>query len=165
MTTPISIEQSRAIPVDIQHAFDGTLPAPLTSLFCRRYAVLPPIKQVRGQHGTWGQVGQVRTVVTSDGGTIREMLTDVDAPRSFSYQLSDITGPMRPLVEEIDGCWEFAPKGTGTLITWRWTLQPRNLGAPLMPLIIKMWRNYARQALEQLSELLLTAEASEPTSS
>ena len=155
MATPISVEQSRAIPVDVQHAFDGTLPISLPTIFCRRYALLPPIKEVRGQVGTWGQVGQVRTVVTSDGGTMREVLTDVDAPHSFSYQLSDITGPMRPLVESIEGRWEFTSKGTGTLITWRWTLHPRGVGAPFMPLLVKMWLRYAKQSLEQLSELLL----------
>lgn len=155
MTTPVRVEQSRAIPVDVERTFDVTLSAPLTTIFCRRYALLPPVKEVRGQNGTWGQVGQVRVVVTADGGTMRETLTDVDAPHSFSYQLSDVTGPMRPLVDSIEGSWEFAPKGTGTLITWRWTLHPRRFGAPFMPLIIKMWRSYARKALEQLSELLL----------
>jgi hypothetical protein len=86
---------------------------------------------------------------------MREVLTDVDAPHSFSYQLSDITGPMRPLVESIEGRWEFTSKGTGTLITWRWTLHPRGVGAPFMPLLVKMWLRYAKQSLEQLSELLL----------
>jgi hypothetical protein len=159
MATPSSVEQSRAIPVEVQRAFDGTLSIPLPAIFSRRYALLPPIKQVRGQIGTWGQVGQVRTVVTSDGGTMREVLTDVDAPHSFSYQLTDITGPMRPLVDSIEGRWEFTSKGTGTLITWRWTLHPRGLGTLFMLPIIKMWLSYAKQALEQLSELLLAPEA------
>ena len=161
MATPISVEQSRAIPVTVEHAFEGTLPVSLPTIFCRRYVVLPPIKEVRGQIGTWGQVGQIRTVVTSDGGTIREQLTDVDAPHSFSYQLSGITGPMRPLVDSIDGRWIFTSKGTGTLITWRWTLHPTALGAPLMPLITKMWLNYAKQSLEELSGSLLLAEGPE----
>ncbi len=161
MATTISVEQSRAIPVTVQRAFNGTLPVSLPAIFCRRYVLLPPIKEVRGQVGTWGQVGQIRTVVTSDGGTMREQLTDVDAPHSFSYQLSEITGPMRPLVDRIDGRWEFTSKGTGTLITWRWTLHPQGIGAPLMPLITRMWINYAKQSLEQLSELLLAAELPE----
>jgi Polyketide cyclase / dehydrase and lipid transport len=161
MATSISVEQSRAIPVDVQHGFDGTLPIPLSTIFCRRYALLPPIKEVRGQIGTWGHVGQVRTVVTSDGGTMREVLTEVDRPHSFSYQLSDITGPMRPLVDTIDGRWEFTSKGTGTLITWRWTLHPRGVGALLMPLILRMWLGYAKQSLEQLSDLLLAAESTD----
>ena len=158
MATPVLVEQSRAVPVEVQHAFDGTLTIPLPTIFCRRYALLPPVKEVRGQTGTWGQMGQVRTVVTSDGGTMRELLTTIDAPHSFSYQLSKITGPMRPLVDTIEGQWDFTSKGTGTLIMWRWTLHPSRLGAPFMPLITKMWRNYAKQSLEHLSELLLETD-------
>jgi Polyketide cyclase / dehydrase and lipid transport len=158
---PRAVEQSRAIPVDIQRAFAVTLPVPLTTIFCRRFALLPPIKEVRGQEGPWGQVGQMRVVVTTDGGTMRERLADVNAPHSFAYRLSDITGPMRPLVASIEGRWEFVPAGTGTLITWRWTLHPRTLGSPFIPLISRMWRSYARQALEQLSDLLLMDEPPE----
>ena len=47
------------------------------------------------------------------------------------------------------------------MITWRWTLHPRGIGSLFMPLIIKMWLSYAKQALEQLSELLLAPELPE----
>ena len=153
-----TVEHSRAVPIELESAFAGTLPIRLTDIFCRRYLLLPPIKAVRGQDGRWGQVGQSRTVVTADGGTMREVLTAVDAPHSFSYRLSELTGPLRPIVESIDGRWEFAPLGTGTVITWRWTLHPRGLGTALLPLITSMWRGYARQALELLSGQLLTTE-------
>jgi hypothetical protein len=155
MATPITMESSRAIPVGLQQAFEGTLPLPLTTIFSRRFALLPPIKEVRDQHGAWGQSGQSRMIITSDGGTMRELLIDVQPPHWFSYRLTDITGPLRPLVESVDGWWEFAPKGTGTEITWRWTLHPRHAGAVILPLITMMWRGYARQALELLSEQLL----------
>lgn len=155
----ISVEQSRAIPIELHRAFDRTLPMPLTAIFSRRYALLPPVKLVRGQDGVWGQVGQSRTVVTTDGGTMREQLTEVDAPRSFSYRLTDISGPMRPLVDTIDGCWEFASQGTGTLITWRWILHPKGLGTGILRPIAAMWRGYAWQALELLSEQLLAEDS------
>jgi hypothetical protein len=107
----------------------------------------------------WGHVGQSRTVVTTDGGTMRELLTEVDAPHSFGYRLSDISGPMRPLVDSIDGRWEFVTQGTGTLITWRWTLHPKGLGAYVMRPITLMWRAYAGQALGLLSEQLIAADS------
>ena len=154
-----TVEQSRVIPAELQRSFNITLPVPLTDIFSRRYGLLPPVKEVRGQDGVWGQVGQSRTVVTTDGGTMREVLTDVDAPHSFDYRLSDISGPLRPLVDTIDGRWEFAPQDAGTLITWRWTLHPKGVGAVVMPLITPMWRGYARQALELLSELLLATDS------
>lgn len=156
---PITVEQSHAIAVEPKRAFDLTLPVPLTAIFSRRYVLLPPVREVRGQDGVWGRVGQSRIVVTTDGGTMRELLTEVDSPHSFSYRLSDITGPLRPLVDGIDGRWEFTTRGTGTVITWRWTLHPTGLGARVMPLVTRMWRGYARQALELLSEHLLAADA------
>jgi hypothetical protein len=161
MASPVTFESSRAIPVGLQQAFEGTLPLPLTTIFSRRFVLLPPIKEVRDQHGAWGQSGQSRMIITSDGGTMRELLTDVQSPHWFSYRLTDITGPLRPLVESIDGRWEFALKGTGTEITWRWTLHPRRAGAVMLPLITMMWRGYARQALELLSEQLLARWSSE----
>jgi hypothetical protein len=156
MATTI-VEQSRGIPIEPHRAFDATLPIPLMTIFSRRYGLLPPIKEVRGQEGKWGQVGQSRMVVTTDGGTMRELLTEVDSPNSFSYTLSEISGPMRPLVDSIEGRWEFTPHDTGTLITWRWTLHAKLLGTCVMPLITLMWRGYARQALELLSQQLLAA--------
>ncbi len=163
MNTPITVEHSRAIPVGLRQAFEATLPIPLTEIFARRFGLLPPIKEVREQQGAWGQPGQSRMVVTSDGGTMRELLTDVQAPHFFSYRLSEITGPLRPLVDSIDGRWEFARRGTGTEITWRWTLYPRGVGAVILPLITMMWRGYARQALELLAEQLLAPGSSGET--
>ena len=90
---------------------------------------------------------------------MRELLTEVDAPHSFSYRLSDISGPMRPLVTAIDGRWEFAARGTGTLVTWRWMLHPKGLGAGVLRPIALMWRGYARQALELLSDQLLEVDS------
>jgi hypothetical protein len=155
----ITVEQSRAIPIELQRAFELTLPISLIAICSRRYGLLPPVKEIRGQDGTWGEVGQTRTVVTADGGTMRELLTEVDAPYSFGYRLSEISGPMRPLVSSIDGRWEFATEGTGTSITWRWTLYPKQLGAGVLRPVASMWRGYARQVLELLSEQLLAADS------
>jgi Polyketide cyclase / dehydrase and lipid transport len=155
----VTVEQSRAIPIEPRRAFERTLPISLTAICSRWYGLLPPVKEVRGQDGIWGEVGQSRTVVTADGGTMRELLTDVDLPHSFGYRLGEISGPRRPLVSSIDGRWEFAPMGTGTLVTWRWTLYPKGLGtAPLRP-IASMWRGYARQVLELLSDQLLATDS------
>lgn len=159
MPTPLTVTQTRAVPIEPRQAFAQTLPLPLPTIFCRRYALLPPVSEVRGQHGHWGMPGQSRTVVTSDGGTMHELLLDVDAPRSFSYRLSDITGPLRPLITSVDGRWEFAPCGTGTMITWRWTLHPTPAGVIALPVVRRMWPGYARQALEQLSGQLLAGAA------
>jgi hypothetical protein len=156
MTTPLRIDYSRAIPVAPQEAFDRVLPMPLTDIFTRRYAVLPPIREVREQDGAWGTVGQRRRIVLADGGTMHEQLTEVEVPLAFGYRISEVTGAMRPLIAAVDGRWSFAPVGTGVRVTWAWTLHPASsVSALALPTFGRLWRGYARQALERVEELLL----------
>ena len=153
---PVVMEYSRAIPVDVATAFDRTLPIALPTLFRRWYGPISPIKEIRDQVGQWDSVGQTRTVVQVGGGRMREELTLLDRPHAFGYTLSAITGPLSPLVDHIEGQWRFAPVGTGTRVTWHWVVHPKSRASALaMPAFAALWRGYARQALEQLSDELL----------
>jgi len=155
MAGPLTVEQSRAIPVGVEDAFNRTLPLPLPTLFRHRYGPIPPIKAVRDQDGEWGTVGQSRTVMLVGGGSMREELTSVAPPRSFSYTLTEIAGPLAPLVSRVEGEWSFAAADTGSTVTWRWTIHPRYaLTAPMLPVFGRLWRGYARRALEELSKQL-----------
>src|SRR4051794_31233422 len=152
----LQLAASRTYPVPFERAFDELLTTPLPELFARRYAALPPIREVRDQTGEWGTVGQTRTIVLADRGTLRETLVSVDRPRSFGYRISDVTGPMKPLASSIDGLWTVEEAGTGVRITWAWTLHPASAAAGLlMPAFARMWRGYARQALDELEPILV----------
>jgi hypothetical protein len=151
----VHLSQSRAVPVPVAEAFDRVLVHPPPDLFSRRMLAIPPIREVRDQDGTWGRVGQTRTIVTSDGGTMRETLTSVERPDHFGYTLGDLHGPMKPLVERVEGRWSFEPAGTGTRITWAWDVTPTGPGRLAMPVFGRMWRGYARQALEEIESVLL----------
>lgn len=151
----VTLSESRAVPVPVEEAFDRVLPHPLTEIFHRRRLAIPPIRAVRGQDGEWGTVGQTRTIATSDGGTLLETLTSVDRPHGFGYTITDVRGPMKPLVASADGRWSFEPAGTGTRITWTWELTPTAAGRLVMPAFGAMWRGYARQALEEVEAILL----------
>jgi Polyketide cyclase / dehydrase and lipid transport len=156
MAQPLVVEQSRAIPVTSEAAFNGTVPMPLPTLFRRWYGPIPPIKSVVDQTGDWDAVGKTRTVVLTGGGSMREQLTSYDPPRSFGYMLSDVKGPMAPLVSRVEGLWSFEPAGTGTRVTWQWTIHPRSaLSAPVLPVFGRLWLGYARQSLEELSNQLM----------
>ena len=156
MAEPLRVEQSRTIPMAQEDVFRDMVPMPLPKLFRRWYGPIPPIKETRDQTGDWDAVGQTRTVVLVGGGSMREQLTQFDPPRSFGYTLSDIRGPLAPLVGHVDGAWIFSPIGAGTAVTWRWTIHPRSgLTAPLLPIFGKLWKGYARQSLEELSRQLL----------
>ncbi|EHI14371.1 SRPBCC family protein [Mycolicibacterium thermoresistibile] len=154
---PLNLEQSRAIPVDVETAYHGTMSLPLPTLFRHRYGPIPPVAATHNETGGWGAAGDTRTVALTGGGTMHEELTRVDPPRSFEYHLSRITGPLSPLVHHIDGRFRFEPVGTGTEVTWRWALHPRSvLATPVLPVFARLWRGYARRALEVLSDELLT---------
>lgn len=156
MAQPVVVEQSRAIPVAPADAFAKTLPIPLPVLFSHWYGPIPPIKAVHGQDGDWATVGQTRDVALVGGGGMRETLTSVDPPQSFGYTLADVRGAMAPLIDHVEGMWIFTPHGTGTNVTWRWTLHPRSaLSARALPVFARIWRGYAKQALETLSDQLL----------
>ncbi|MGH3445053.1 MAG: SRPBCC family protein [Nocardioidaceae bacterium] len=158
MTQPLVVSQARSYPVPPDKAFVVALETPLEQIFTRRFAAMPPIREVRGQDGAWGTVGQTRTIVTSDGGRLTEELTSVDRPDSFGYGLRVISGPMKPLVSSVEGRWSFAEAGTGCTVTWAWTVHPAtDLAARMMPVFGWMWRGYARAALGQLEGILLNA--------
>lgn len=156
MTTPLVVQYARTFPVSVEQAFNYVLPMPLERIFERRFGPLPPIRGVEGQEGVWGTVGQSRTIKLSDGGTMREELTKVDAPREFGYRITDLTGPMKPLAASVEGRWAFEAAGTGVRITWGWTVHPASSVAELaMPLFGWLWRGYARQSMESLETRLL----------
>ena len=91
---------------------------------------MPPVREVRGQDGVWGTVGQTRTIATTDGGTLLETLTTVDRPHRFGYVLTDVHGPMRPLVRRVEGVWSVSPENGGSRIGWAWTLLPDRRAGP-----------------------------------
>lgn len=123
-------------------------------LLPRRYGPFPPIKTVQGQT-RWARAGDSRTIVPVGGGSMRETLTDVEAPASFGYVITEIAGPMSLLVDHIDGLWTFTENGGGTRVSWRWTLHPTSaLTAPVVTVLGWLWPGYARQALESLSRYL-----------
>jgi len=156
MAKPIVVEQSRAIPVAVSDAFAKTLPMPLPTLFNRWYGPIPPIKAVHDQIGEWSTEGQTRNIALVGGGGMRETLTKVDAPHAFGYTISDVKGAMSPLIDHVEGLWSFSPSGTGTKVTWQWTLHPKSaLTAPALPVFARIWKGYAAQALGTLSDYLL----------
>ena len=155
MAEPVHVEQSHTYPVGVEHAFDVVLSTPLPEVFGRRYAAIPAIREVRGQDGAWGTVGQTRTIVLADGGTMREVLTRVDRPRGFGYSITDITGPMKLLAASADGLWTFDAAGSGVEVTWAWEVRPASsVAALVMPVFARFWRGYARRAMQELEALL-----------
>lgn len=143
------------VEVEPARAFDGLMAARLPELFGHRYAAFPAVREVTGEPQDWGTVGQSRTIVLADGGSLRETLTWVERPRSYAYVLDDIHGRLRPFVSTVDGAWSVTPTETGAHIEWAWTLHPQTSPARLtMNVIGRMWKGYADRALAELETIL-----------
>jgi Polyketide cyclase / dehydrase and lipid transport len=155
MPSPVTLRASRAVPVPVAEAYAAVLPMPLPRIFSRRYLALPPIREVRDQDGEWGTVGQTRTIVLADGGTMVETLTSVTPGASFGYDIAPTSGALKPLVTGAQGMWSFAPAGNGVEVSWQWVLTPTRAGTLVMPALGRMWQGYARQALEEVEQALL----------
>jgi hypothetical protein len=156
MSHSIAVEQSRAIPVALDDAFAKTMAISLPELFNRWYGPIPPIKAIRGQTGQWNSVGETREIVLAGGGGMQEKLTLVDPPRAFGYTIDSLRGPLSPLIDHVEGLWSFGPSGTGTQVTWKWTLYPRSIfTTPLVLGFAQIWRGYAGNALATLSDYLV----------
>lgn len=124
-------------------------------VFGRWYGPFPAIRKLVNENGTWGTVGQTRTLKMSGGGSTVEELTKVDAPHYFAYHVGNIKGPLSLVAKGIDGEFEFAPTDTGTEATWRWKVSPRSgLTRPAVTALLPFWRGWARQSLEELSNTL-----------
>lgn len=158
MPSPLVMSCSRTYPAAPEQAFDAVLLEPLERIFNRRYKVIPRIRGAEDQDGTWGHAGQTRTVRLADGNLMHEELTRVDRPHAFGYTITGITGPMKPLASEVHGVWSFDPAGTGTRVTWQWTMHPASrLVVPALPVFRRLWLGYAGQALQRLEEILVPA--------
>lgn len=154
--TTVTLSASAVVAVPVDDAFDRVLPHPLPEIFRHRRLAIPPITEVRGQEGEWGRVGQSRTIVTADGGTLLETLTTVDRPDRFDYTIATMSGPMKLLVRQAEGSWAFESTADGTRITWTWVLTPTAVGRVAMPAFGAMWRGYARQALAEVDRILVS---------
>jgi hypothetical protein len=150
------VDASRLVAVEPTQAFDRLIAAPLPEIFSRRFAAFPAVREVNDEPEVWGTVGQTRTIVLTDGATLRETLTAVDRPHGYSYLLDDLHGPLKPFVRTIDGAWTVTPEGTGARIGWSWTLHPKAPPARLtMNVMARMWKGYAERGLAEVETILM----------
>ena len=152
----LHVAESRVVPGAPDAVFATVIAHPLPDLFRHRHVVMPPIKATSGESGTWGDhVGQTRTIHLADGGSLQERLTELGPPAHFGYEISQIRGPMKPLVSRAEGRWSFVASGEGTSVTWEWTLHTTNeVNDRLLPVIGVFWHGYAKKALAEVERVV-----------
>jgi hypothetical protein len=119
--------------------------------FYPKYGLLPAVVEVRDQTGAWDAPGQSRTLILGDGSTVVERLRVVDAPRRFSYQLTDFTGFFGELVAFADAEWDFDASIEGTRIRWTYTFHAQPKRGWVVRLIVRLlWSRYMKRVLPGL---------------
>lgn len=148
------VEYSRTFPVPVDEAYAVVVPVPLEEVLGKRHLAIPGVAEVV-QEGVWGrEVGQRRTLHFTDGGRTTEVLTVLEAPDRFGYELADTTGPMKLLISGVDGLWSFVADGAGTRITWSWEIRPTLVGRVAMPVFARMWPGMAATCFDHLADKL-----------
>lgn len=119
--------------------------------FYPKWGVLPAVIEVRDQTGPWDAAGQTRTLVLSDGGTLRETLTSAEAPL-FAYDLARFTGFFGRLVAGARSEWRVAPEGDGSSIAWTYAFTPlRGRGLIVGAIVRFAWGPYMRRVLPRIA--------------
>ncbi len=153
MAAPFLVSESATLTVPPDVAYDALMAAPLEEILGFRTGVIPAITGCSGQDGAWGTVGKTRVIEMADGGRALETLVRADRPSDYRYRISEVRGPMRPLVKGIDGRFAFEAASSGSRVTWSWDLHPTNAVTRLgMPLLGFFWHRSARKMFDRLAE-------------
>ena len=121
------------------------------SRFYPKFGPIPAIVRVEDQTGAWDGVGQSRKLILSDGGTLIERLEVVDAPRRFTYRLTNFTGFFGTLVAFAEAEWDFDASIEGTRVRWTYTYhaQPKR-GWIVRLVVVLFWGRYMKRVLPGL---------------
>ena len=119
--------------------------------FYPRFGIIPATVAVRDQSGPWKTVGQTRTLVLSDGGSVVETITDVVEPTFFAYELTNFRKLFKVLVDHARAEWTFTTVDGRTLVSWTYEFFPRKRWGWLLGIIVsRAWEPYMRTVLPEI---------------
>jgi hypothetical protein len=126
-----------------------SIATPLTPVgFYPRFGPLPAVIEVRDQTGEWDAVGQTRTLMLSDGGSVVEHTSEVVRPGFFAYELTDFQKLFGKIVSGARAEWRFREVAGGTSIRWTYTFTALPGRRWLLAAIVgNLWAPYMRRVL------------------
>ncbi len=120
--------------------------------FYSKFGPLPAVTGVRDQTGDWRSVGQTRTLLLSDGGSVVETITNADSPVLFAYELTEFQKLFGMLVSSARAEWHFEPSPAGTSIRWTYEFHAKRGRGWFVGLIVKLfWAPYMRRVLPPIA--------------
>ena len=120
--------------------------------FYPKFGPLPAVTVVQDQTGVWDAVGQTRTLLLSDGGSVVETITDYRRGEFFAYELTEFQKLFGKLVSGARAEWSFSnvqlEAGPGTRIDWTYTFFPKPGAGLIVAAIVSLfWGPYMRRVL------------------
>lgn len=121
--------------------------------FYPRFGPLPAVVEVTDVSGPFDVVGSHRMLHLSDGGTVTETVTAVDAPRFHGYRLTGFTGVFGRIVDHAEAEWRFVPEGASAArIRWSYTFIANNGRGWIVRAIVRLfWAPYMRRVLPPIA--------------
>jgi len=139
--------------VSLEHTWNVAVPLAPPG-FYPKFGPLPAVTEVRNQSGAWDAVGQTRTLLLSDGGSVVETITDYRRGEFFGYELTEFQKLFGKLVSGARAEWSFSAvpagtgSGTGTRIHWTYRFFPKRGTALVVSAIVALfWAPYMRRVL------------------
>lgn len=115
------------------------------------WGILPAVVEVRDATGAWDAAGQTRTLVLSDGGSVRETLRAVTFP-DFAYDLTRFTGLFGALVASARAEWRVTGDRSASTIAWTYAFTARPGRGFLVAAIVRLaWAPYMRRVLPAIA--------------
>ncbi len=151
MTTFTSAAAEAVVQTTPKRAWEVSGPIDATR-FYPKFGPLPAVTEVRNQTGAWDAVGQTRTLLLSDGGSVVETITDADSPTLFAYELSDFQKLFGRLVSGARAEWRFERVGSGTRIRWTYEFHALAGRGWIVGLIVRLfWARYMKRVLPPIA--------------
>lgn len=151
---PVSVTVRQSVQGTPERAFGVVIPVDLPEIF-RGYGPLPAVVGTRHQVGDWDAAGDTRVVLLKGGGVMVEELTRVERPGRCEYRVRPTKGPLRLVVEHIDGRFLFEPATDGgAVIDWTYSFVAKRGRRALLVPLAPLWRRYATQILQRAAVLI-----------
>ena len=120
--------------------------------FYPKSGLLPAVRAVRGQSGSWDTVGRTRMLILSDGGHVIETITDTGSPTYFAYNLSEFQKLFGMLVVGARAEWRFERVDAGTRISWTYTFVGKPGRGWIVAMIVNLlWGPYMKKVLPPIA--------------
>jgi hypothetical protein len=136
-----------------ERAWDVIVPVDLTAVFTGLKPVIPAVTNVTDQTGDWDAAGQTRKLELADGSSTAEVINSAERPGLFAYTVAPFSGPVGKLVDRAEGEFKFEPMSDGTHVRWTYVWFPKPGATPIVWVLSKVWRVYAKRCILSLVKL------------